>query len=246
MPVRPAILDKLRGVQRAGKGWLAFCPAHNDEHKRSLSVGVGADGRTLLKCHAAGCSVEQITRAVNMTVADLAPLAGDGHRPERRREVCSYDYRGEGGALLYQVVRFEPKDFRCKRPDGRGGWTWNLGDVRRIIYRLNELAEQRRVVLVEGEKDVDRLWSLDVPATTTAGGAESWRDEYAAQIKAAGIEEVVACPDNDEPGRRYHPHGRGRAHAPRRRGPHPRAARARREAGRLKLDRRAARRRADG
>src|SRR5215510_12436432 len=72
---RPAILDRLRGVQRAGKGWLAFCPAHNDQNKRSLSVGVGDDGRTLLKCHAAGCSAEEITAAVDMTLADLAPAA---------------------------------------------------------------------------------------------------------------------------------------------------------------------------
>ncbi len=59
MPVKPAILERLRGVQRAGSGWLAFCPAHDDQHKRSLSVGVADDGKTLLKCHAAGCTAEQ-------------------------------------------------------------------------------------------------------------------------------------------------------------------------------------------
>jgi integrase len=32
--------------------------------------------------------------------------------------------------------------------------------------------------MVEGEKDADTLWRVDVPATTGACGAESWRDEY--------------------------------------------------------------------
>src|SRR2546425_13110584 len=90
--IRPAILDRLRGVQRAGNGWLAFCPAHNDQNKRSLSVGVTDDGKTLLKCHAAGCPVEQITAAVDMTLADLARLSDNG---QRRREVATYGYRDE-------------------------------------------------------------------------------------------------------------------------------------------------------
>jgi len=48
LPMTPAILDRLRGVQRSGSGCLAFCPAHPDQHKRSLSVGVGDDGKTQL------------------------------------------------------------------------------------------------------------------------------------------------------------------------------------------------------
>ena len=43
---------------------------------------------------------------------------------------ASYDYRDEDNKLLFQVVRFEPKDFRQRRPDGNGGWTWKLGDAR--------------------------------------------------------------------------------------------------------------------
>src|SRR5438128_3829137 len=144
--IRPAILDRLRGVQRAGSGWLAYCPAHNDQNKRSLSVGIGDDGRTLLNCHAAGCTAEQITRAVHMSLADLAPPAGrrNGPRPAQGREVAAYDYRDERGNLISQNVRFEPKDFRQRRPDGCGGWIWNMDDVRRVPYRLPELAEQAR------------------------------------------------------------------------------------------------------
>ena len=202
--MKPAILERLRGVQRAGDGWLAFCPAHPDLHKRSLSVRVGADGRTLLKCHAAGCPVEQITAAVAMTLADLAPPAGNGStRPSRATSIVStYDYTDERGALLYQVCRLEPKDFRMRRPDGNG-WTWDVKGVRRVVYRLHELAEAERVYVVEGEKDADHLVSLGLRATTTPGGAANFRDEYAAQILAAGVAEVVVLPDRDEAGDKY-------------------------------------------
>ena len=199
----PAILDRLRGVKRTGQGWLAFCPAHEDKDKRSLTVGLGDDARTLLRCHAQGCTVEEITAAVHMTVSDLAPPSGDTHRSPTRRMTATYDYRDERGELLYQEVRFDPKDFRLRRPDGHGGWTWNLADVRRVAYRLNELAEQRRIWFVEGPKDADGLWSLGIPATTTPGGANAWRDDYATQIRATGADEVVTCRDNDEPGLAY-------------------------------------------
>jgi len=94
-----------------------------------------------------------------MTLADLAPPGTpNGPRPRpRRREVATYDYHDERGALLYQIVRFEPKAFRCRRPDGKGGWLWNLDGARVVPYRLPGLAEAQRVYIPKGEKDADAL-----------------------------------------------------------------------------------------
>lgn len=143
-------------------------------------------------------------------MADLftTPRPSNGSAAARvdRRIVATYDYRAPDGTLLYQNVRYEPKTFRIRRPgpSGRGeDWIWSLGEVRRVVYRLPELAEQPVVYLVEGEKDVDRLWSLGLPATTGAAGAESWRDEYADQLRDAGVRDVIVIPDNDEPGMKY-------------------------------------------
>jgi hypothetical protein len=36
-----------------------------------------------------------------------------------KRIVATYDYFDADGALAFQVVRYEPKDFRQRRPDGR-------------------------------------------------------------------------------------------------------------------------------
>ena len=64
--------------------------------------------------------------------------------------------------------------------------------------------------MAEGEKDVDRLWALDLPATCNAGGAGQWRPEHTEQLKAAGVRRVVVVPDADDAGRA---HGRAVARA---------------------------------
>jgi hypothetical protein len=111
-----------------------------------------------------------------------------------------YEYRDEDRTLLFQVCRFEPKDFRPRRPDGR----YTLEGVRRVLYRLPDvlkaIAEGSTIHLVEGEKDADNLHKLGVTATTNAGGANKWRSEYSESLRGA---HVVLIPDNDEPGRKH-------------------------------------------
>jgi hypothetical protein len=123
--------------------------------------------------------------------------------PSPGRIATTYDYTDENGQLLYQAVRYEPKDFRQRRPDGKGGWVWNLNGVRLVLYRLPELARapsSRPVFVAEGEKDVDRLTEMGLVATTNAMGAGKWRLSYAEALTGR---EVVILPDNDDPGRKH-------------------------------------------
>jgi hypothetical protein len=127
--------------------------------------------------------------------------------------VASYDYKDETGKLLFQVVRFDPKDFRQRRPDGGGGWTWKLGNVRRVLYRLQELIKavaEGKPVVVEGEKDVESLLRIGITATTNPGGASrsktgtgKWRKEYNTFLRGAS---VTLMPDNDDAGRAHMRH----------------------------------------
>ena len=129
-----------------------------------------------------------------------AELAGTPLVDTKPREPVTYRYVSETGALLYEVVRYEPKTFRQRRPFG-SGWKWSLGDVRRVLYRLPKVVEADEVFLVEGEKDVHSLEKLGLTATTNSGGAsQPWRDEYTAAL--AG-KRVIVIPDNDEPGRKH-------------------------------------------
>ncbi len=82
------ILGKLERVRRSGGGWTARCPAHEDK-QNSLSVGMGEDGRVLLKCFA-GCEVEAIVGRLGLTMQDLfenpttsRPPGGGGVPPVR-------------------------------------------------------------------------------------------------------------------------------------------------------------------
>jgi archaellum biogenesis ATPase FlaH len=187
------ILKRLRDVRESGDGWTACCPAH-DDRKPSLVVSLGDEGRALLHCHA-GCDLEDILDKLGLQPRDLFAKGG-------QRIVATFDYTDERGAPLYQTVRYAPKDFRQRRPDpdAPGEWIANTKSVRRVLYRLPALKGQKRVFIVEGEKDADRLAALGQPATTNVGGAGKWRDEYTEQLKAAGVEQVVIIPDNDEPG----------------------------------------------
>jgi hypothetical protein len=118
--------------------------------------------------------------------------------------VATYDYTDESDALLFQVCRFEPKTFRQRRPDGKGGWIWSLGETRRVLYRLPELAGailfDETIFVVEGEKDVGALRDRNLIATCNPGGAGKWRAEYSESLRGA---DVIIVPDNDTPGREH-------------------------------------------
>lgn len=119
------------------------------------------------------------------------------------REVEAYDYLGPDGALLYQVVRYEPKSFRQRQPDGNGGWTWSMDGVERVLYRLRKIlaADSGRVVyVVEGEKDVHAIESAGLLATCNPGGAGKWRPEFSEALRDRN---VIIFPDSDEPGRKH-------------------------------------------
>lgn len=195
------VLSKLHGVKRSGSGWTALCPAH-DDHRQSLGVDVGDDGRILLKCYA-GCETSDILQALGLDWPDLFAddprRAGNGSR-RLGRIVKTYDYHDADGRLVLQVVRFDPKDFRQRRPDGAGGWIWNLNGVERVLYRLPELLAAdltQFVFLVEGEKDADRLIEAGLVATTNPQGAGKWRDSYSETLRGR---RVVILPDNDDAG----------------------------------------------
>lgn len=137
--------------------------------------------------------------AVNR-VAEYLGVEPTSNGNGKSRIVCEYDYRDEAGSLLFQVCRFEPKDFRQRRPDGNGGWTWKTKGVRRVPYRLPELLAnpKRSVFVVEGEKDVAALEFLGLLGTCNAGGAGKWTSDHAQHLVGRT---VVVIPDRDEPGR---------------------------------------------
>src|SRR5437867_2501672 len=224
-------IAKAAGLEQgktSGKEILFHCSRHPDEHP-SLSIHPETDkwfcgpcgkggGAWQLAAFLSGHDLFEKGR-ISAWLREHGVLDGEGEnkRPPTRKyiapgiETAVYSYRDENGKELFQVVRYEPKTFRQRRPDGKGGYTWKLDGVRRVLYRLPELsnelrakpAGERLVYVVEGEKDVEALRTLGLSATTNAAGANKWRPEYTEQLHAAGVESVVLLPDNDEAGKSH-------------------------------------------
>lgn len=195
-------LSLLTSVQKTASGWSARCPAH-DDHRASLSITTGSDGRILITCHA-GCATDDIMATLGLRTADLFPVKVDLQAKPQLVKV--YDYSNADGQLIFQVCRYTPKTFRQRRPDPAkpGEWLWNMQNVERVLYRLpavlNAIDLGEPVYLTEGEKDADNLCALGFCATTNVGGASKWQRSYTQTLTGA---DVVVLPDKDRAGREH-------------------------------------------
>jgi hypothetical protein len=92
------------------------------------------------------------------------------------------------------------------RSSSHKGMRTHHPSVRRIrrdtpSYRLPELLAadpERAVFVVEGEKDVNRLVDLGLVATTNAGGAGKWPNDFSQYFRGRSL--VVILADNDDAG----------------------------------------------
>ena len=185
------LLERVSGPDRAG-WYTARCPFHDDRHP---SLRFTDAGFKCLACEEHG-SLADLRRRLPGASADSAAST-----PQAMP--TPYDYVDEGGALLFRAVRKRPKGFFQRRPDGQGGWINDLKGVRLVLYRLPEVLSadpNAALLVVEGEKDADRLWAEGIPATTNPMGAGKWRPEYNEHLRRRHI---LILPDNDETGRRH-------------------------------------------
>jgi DNA-binding transcriptional ArsR family regulator len=137
---------------------------------------------------------------------------GNGH--QRQGFATTYDYRDGNGELIFQKVRnpegHQPR-FWCRRPDGHGGWINDTKGTSKSLYRWPEvieaLAQDHAIGIAEGEKDVDNLWRIGIPATCNFDGAADttkapqakpkWKPEYSEQLRGAHL---IVFNDNDPQG----------------------------------------------
>jgi hypothetical protein len=147
-------------------------------------------------------------------VHQLPPAKGKGHgKGSAKRIVATYGYTDAAGVLLYEVVRYEPKDFLQRRPDGQGGYVWKMEGVDRVLYRLPDLvaaSDDSIIWIAEGEKDVDNLRSAGLIATCNAAGAGKWGTLSDDSILTGHHICIIA--DKDEPGRPHAQDVAGRLH----------------------------------
>ncbi len=140
-----------------------------------------------------------------MQLAERCGISIPEKGQQQRKIIATYPYQDESGKLLYEVVRYRPKDFRQRRPDPDkpGSWIWSLKDTRRVLYHLPQILESESIWLCEGEKDADALSELGFCGTTAPQGAGKWAklcEDWKIQEPLRG-KHVAVIPDNDAPGR---------------------------------------------
>lgn len=210
------VLSRLDAVRSSGEGFMARCPAHDDSNP-SLSIA-WKDGCILIKCHA-GCSTEDVVRAMGLTMRDLfdedassvalsrAKYQGSGSRGPRGPGktgdsgvvVETYVYHDAEGKPLHYVERTSTKQF----PQGRyvnGEKVKGLNGLKTVLYRLPQLlaaSPAQTVYIVEGEKDVHACEAQGLLATCNPGGAEKFREDHAEVLQGRP---VVIVMDKDKAG----------------------------------------------
>ena len=203
-------LCHLKGVKGGNGQYSALCPYHGDRHS-SLSVSVGKDMRILLYCHA-GCAVEDIVWSMGLQMKDLfledkpedifTPVNTQGGSEAHFES--AYIYADASGKPILKKVKMRETDggkFYYWQQLKDGEWKKGRGSIEPPLYTNGLDREQESIFLVEGEKDVDTLKSIDIAAASLPDGAKSkWRSQYGDTLQGKA---VFIIQDNDAVGSEF-------------------------------------------
>lgn len=179
-----------REPNRTEIGYIACCPGHDDSSP-SFSIHETSDGKILLKCFV-GCTTQEICSSLNLQLSDLFDRSDNGFQQTTR---TVYSYTDEQGGELYRKIRIEPglngkaKGFYCEH-DKDGKVIKNLKGCRLVLYKLpailHAISKQQSIFLVEGEKDVNKLYGYGLIATTSLESLK-WTDSYTQTLKNGDV-----------------------------------------------------------
>src|SRR5215217_1335759 len=166
-------LEVLEGAKpKAGGGYMARCPAHDDKNP-SLSLDVGENGGAIVHCFA-GCEYAEIKAAAGL---ERSAPPEPPSRATRTTRTTVFKIRDAVGRHVADHVRKEKpdasKDYSWRLPDGR----WRLGGTKveeLPLYGSEQVEswnEGDLVVLAEGEKARDALGRAGFRALATVTGA---------------------------------------------------------------------------
>ena len=207
---------RLPGYKFNGRAQISTrCPFHEDS---TASFSLNLD-QGVWFCHA-GCGDGGVIsfeekfsncdrEAAKAAVGELLQMT---FGPESEPPEATYIYRDALGRVAFRKLRYPGKKFVCEQPAANGkGWIFGLEGVQvRPLYNLPELIRSSFVLVVEGEKDADRLTAanltqlnpdgLSITATTSFDGADHWRVEYNPYFAGR---QVAILADNDPIGKEH-------------------------------------------
>jgi hypothetical protein len=183
-------------IKKAGRDFKAKCRFHQEE-EGSLSINPDTGIYHCFGCGAHGDAFNFWAAEHNLDIVKDFPQILEGIMQYYKigsglREIAAYDYTDTDGTLLYQIVRYEPKDFRA-RP--------GVPKDKRVLYDLPKVSKSDIIVIVEGERDTDALTAHGIAATTSPFGANAdWLPQY---TEALEDKIVILIPDRDPAGEEH-------------------------------------------
>ncbi len=226
-----ALIAGLKKVSHSGpNSWSALCPSHDDRNP-SLSI-TEKDGDILVHCHA-GCTQKSVTNKLKemglwwssrpaKTAKESSPPPKTGkpfssleeitdffRKGKEQAESQVYHYPGDWGVIRIDFIKNEEKK-KLIRPFHSVPGGFALGDPPGplSLYSTRNLAvgKDSTIYVVEGEKCVDAMGQIGLPAVTSAHGAKSPGKSDWTPLEGR---KIVIIPDNDIPGRAYAEEVRG-------------------------------------
>lgn len=199
------LLNRLQRVKRkSAGGWVACCPAHDDQAP-SLSIDVAPDtGAILLRCFA-GCETSAIVDRLGLRLADLFPDANPPimAAPATTNGKTAYritDAAGQLVAVHWRQNSLDGKRMWWEQPDGTHGLLTGTADL--PLYGLASLnGPASPVYLVEGERAAAALHNAGQAAVGTVTGASGTPSPTV--LAALAGRHVILWPDNDDVGQRH-------------------------------------------
>ena len=179
------------------------CPLHAEDNG-SFGVNMSNGHYKCFGCGAHGSIFDFYMKVHSVdfktALQQLADFAGvdlnsDIRHYELGKPIKIYSYDNADGDTLFNVCRFEPKEFRPCDPNGK----WKVKGIEPVPYNLPQVLKADTVFLTEGEKDADTVNRLGLVGTCKANWTGRWTQEYA--IKYFNGKAVNILQDNDEAGK---------------------------------------------
>jgi hypothetical protein len=193
-------------------GWLTYCPVHEATHEgHSPSLMCFDKGNVYCRTGGAECKGQMAAalRALGIESRPTSPgwkVLREHYWPSRdgQWELRHTKWQTPDGDTpfpwYYRRKGSSDKFEKCGKYKGGDQSIFKvLPGARALMYGTENLEISDVILLVEGEKDVDSLTDIGLPAVTIGGASEKFDAQRAELLEG---KTVAILPDNDDAGRK--------------------------------------------
>lgn len=182
-------------IDLASKVWA--CSFYEASQKLKNQYGIGEFQKNFYQQH------EELQPIIPVPITATRPYRS---HPQYGNAQKQWLYKDTQDQLLMCISRFETSNGKiilpqiyAKTQNSNPKWHWKAFPMQRPLYGLQKLKDNKKILLVEGEKTADKAQELfsSYSVLTWSGGASAVAKT---DFSPLYIKEIIIFPDNDEPG----------------------------------------------